>query len=164
MTRPSTIPSGGRYLSEAEYAALVEDMTVIIESSHLFKSLDEAGRTAVLECGYVQNFSAGDVLMSQGKAGAVMFLVMNGKVRVETEAPGRTVHLAELGRGACVGEVSVLTKGPRTATVTAVTDTDAVGFAANRIDRVLDAYPKVRAVLEKLVESRARDTIEKIIG
>ncbi len=139
-------------------------MAVIIASSHLFKSLDDAGRQAVLESGYVQHFGAGDALMMQGNSGAVMFLVMNGKVRVETETPGGTVHLAELGRGACIGEVSVLTGSPRTATVTALEDVDAVGLAAHRVQRVLSAYPKVRALLENLVESRARDTIEKIIG
>lgn len=164
MTRPSTIPSGGRFLDEKDYAALAEQMSAIVESSHLFKSLGEEGRAAILESGYVQSFAAGDVVMQQGKSGAVMFLVFNGTVSVETDTPGGKIQLAELGRGACVGEVSVLTGGLRTATVTAKTDVDAVGFARHRIERVLSEYPKVRELLEKLVESRAQDTIEKIIG
>ncbi|MEM6959501.1 MAG: cyclic nucleotide-binding domain-containing protein [Myxococcota bacterium] len=163
MTRPSTLPSGGRYLGPDEYAALVKDMEQILQSSHLFKSLDEAGRAEILSLGYVQSFEAGGVIMTQGEAGKVMYLVMNGRVKVETETPGGTLHLAELGRGACVGEVSVLTGGPRTATVKAVDAVDAVGLAAHRGERVLGAYPKVREVLEGLVESRAKDTIAKML-
>jgi CRP-like cAMP-binding protein len=93
-----------------------------------------------------------------------MYLLLNGKVRVETTAAQGSVHLAELGHGACFGEVSVLTGGLRTATVTAVTDVDAVAFEKHRIERIVADYPKVRALLEALVEGRARDTIEKIVG
>ena len=150
-------------MSETEYLALTKDMEAIISSSRLFKSLDEAGRTETLELGYVQSFAAGEVLMQQGEPGVVMYLVMQGKVRVETQTPGGKVHLAELGRGACIGEVSVLTGGPRTATVTAVTNVDSVGFAKHRIERVLAAYPDVRKMLEKLIEQRAQDTIDKIL-
>jgi CRP-like cAMP-binding protein len=60
--------------------------------------------------------------------------------------------------------VSVLSGGARTATVRALTDVDAVGFERHRIRRILEDYPKVRQVLETLVEGRARDTIEKIVG
>ncbi|MBX3250535.1 MAG: cyclic nucleotide-binding domain-containing protein, partial [Myxococcales bacterium] len=162
--RPSTIPSGGRPLRAEEQAALVEEMAAIVEQSHLFRSLSVEAREALLESGYVRTFSSGDVLMRQGDPGDEMFLVMRGRVRVETETPGGKVHLAELGRDACVGEVSVLKGQPRTATVTALDDVDTVAFARHRIERVLDAHPKVRALLESLVDLRARDTIEKIIG
>jgi CRP-like cAMP-binding protein len=93
-----------------------------------------------------------------------MYLLMEGTVRVETRAPSGTVGLAELGRGACVGEVSVLTGAPRTATVTALTPVTAVTFARHRIHRLLDENPKVRAILETMVEGRARDTVEKILS
>lgn len=139
-------------------------MSSIVESSHLFKTLDEDGRKALLQSGYLQSFNPADVLMTQDEVGDAMFLVFNGTVIVETDTPGGKLHLAELGRGACVGEVSVLMGGPRTATVTAKTEVDAISFAKHRVERVLAEYPKVRQLLEKLVESRAQDTIEKILG
>lgn len=164
VTHPSTIPTGGRALNASDLAALTEQMSAIVESSHLFKSLDDEGRKAIFECGFLQSFDAEDILMKQDQPGDSMFLVFNGTVAVETDTAGGTVQLAELGRGACVGEVSVLKGGLRTATVTAKTEVDAISFARHRIERVLEQYPKVREVLEKLVESRAHDTIEKIIG
>lgn len=162
--KPSQIPPGGRELRTDEYASLVEELTEIVNRSHLFKSLDDEGRQRVLESGYVATFAAGDTLMRQDEEGSTMYLVLKGKIRIEAEGPSGKVHLAELGRDACVGEVSVLTSGPRTATVTAVADVDAVAFERHRIQRVLDGYPKVRALLESLVESRAKQTIEKLVG
>ena len=164
MSAPSIIPAGGRALRAEEHAALVEEMAAIIEKSHLFKSLDDEGRQLLLESGYVRGFGDGDVLMRQGDQGDEMWLILRGKVRVETKTPGANVQLAELGRGACVGEVSLISNQPRTATVTALGEMDAVGFARHRIERVLHQYPKVRELLESIVAARARDTVEKIIG
>jgi CRP/FNR family transcriptional regulator, cyclic AMP receptor protein len=160
---PSIIPPSARSLEEAERQAILADMGEIIASSHLFKSLDDAGRARVLESGYVSSYVTGDVIIKQDDAGDTMFLVLKGSVHVQTDTPGGTIHLAELGRGACFGEVSLLTEGPRTATVTAVTDVDCVTFVRHRIERVLEDYPRVRVMLEAIIEGRARDTIEKIV-
>ena len=136
----------------------------IIATSHLFKSLDEEGRAKVLESGVVRSYDPGDILFTQDMPGEEMLLVMSGRVKIEATSPaGKIKQLAELGRGACIGEVAVLTGGGRTATVTALEHVDAAAFAAHRIARVLDDYPKVRRILESLVDARARDTVEKII-
>jgi CRP-like cAMP-binding protein len=151
-------------LDRDEQAALERDMEEIVNRSHLFKSLDDAGRQDLLASGFVMRFDAGDTILREGDPGETMYLVMEGTVRIETRTSGASLHLAELGRGACVGEVSVLTGSPRTATVTAVTDVTAVTFARHRIARIVDAHPRVRAILDTLVEARARDTVEKLIS
>lgn len=164
VTSPSNIPPSGRPLSPGEYAGLVERMAEIVHKSHLFKSLDAAGQERVLECGYVETFSVGDTIFRQHEPGDTMLVVLNGKVKVTTETPAGEVHLAELGTGAVIGEVGLMMNQPRTATVVALTDVDAVSFARHRIFRILDDYPKVTDLLRSLVERRANDTIEKIIG
>lgn len=162
--RPSLIPTGARPLSDEEQAAIERNMEAIVMGSHLFKSLDEAGRRSLIESGFVTRFEAGDVILKQGDPGDTMFLILEGRVRVETATPGGTVQLAELGRGACLGEVSVLTKGPRTATVTALAELTTVTFARHRIERLLEAHPRVRALLEALVAGRAKAAVDKILG
>jgi CRP-like cAMP-binding protein len=161
--RPSVIPNGGRTLDANELAALERDMEAIVIHSHLFKSLDLAARVNLIESAFVMMYAAGDVILREGDPGDTMFLVMEGTVRVETHGTSGSVHLAELGRGACVGEVSVIKGAPRTATVTAVTDVSVAMFARHRVMRVLDQSPKVRAILEQLIEGRANDTVDKII-
>jgi CRP-like cAMP-binding protein len=158
------IPNGGRALDPGEQAALERDMEAIVLGSHLFKSLDLAARVNLIASAFVMTYEAGDMILREGDPGDTMFLVMDGTVRIETAGTSGNVHLAELGRGACVGEVSVITGAVRTATVTAVTDVSVAMFARHRVQRVLDASPKVRALLEQLIEGRANDTVAKIIG
>ncbi len=158
------IPNGGRALDPTELAALERDMEAIVLGSHLFKSLDLASRGHLIESAFVMMFDAGETILREGDPGDTMFLVMEGTVRVETNGNAGNLHLAELGRGACVGEVSVIMGAPRTATVTAITDVRVATFARHRVQRVLDQAPKVRALLEQLIEGRAKDTVGKIIG
>ena len=162
--RPSFIPHGGRSLSPDELKALYADMEAIVRGSHLFKSLDEATRADLLSYAFVQHFSAGEVLLCEGDLGDTMFLLMEGTVRVHTRSPLKEIQLADLGRGACVGEVSVLTGSLRTATVNAVTNVTCAVLARHRVERILEGHPRVRALLEALVEGRARNTIERILG
>lgn len=166
MTHPSVIPPAGRALEQAERDALLADLADAVATSHLFESLDDEGRRELVESGYVLRFAPGEVLMRQGEAGDTrMFLVMQGRIAVETTRGTRgSIHLAELGRGACVGEVSALTGGARTATVKALDDVQVVAFEQHRIQRVVDAHPRVRERLEAMIEGRARDTVSKLIG
>lgn len=165
MSTPSVIPPRGRALKQEELDELLADFADVIESSHLFKTLDEEGRHELIRTGYVISYDPGQTLMKQGDIGSTMFLVMRGKVAVETDrGAGSSIHLAELGRGACIGEVGVLTGGPRTATVKAIDDVKVIAFEKHRVQRVIDQYPKVRRLLEAMIEGRARDTVEKLIS
>ena len=166
MTGPSIIPPEGRALQERERQALLEELEAIVSSSHLFKSLDDDGRRELIESGYVIHLPAGQSLMKQGEPGGnAMYLILSGQVNVEANKGSRgSIKLAILGRGACLGEVSVIGGGPRTATVTALEDVQAVAFERHRIMRIVDRYPKVRQILEAMIEGRARDTVEKLIG
>ncbi len=162
--RPSFIPHGGRSLSPEELIALYADMEAIVRGSHLFKSLDDTARGELLSSAFVQHFDAGEMVLREGDLGDTMLLLMEGTVRVHTHSPLAEIQLAELGRGACIGEVSVLTGSPRTATVDAITPVTCAVLARHRVERVLDAHPRVRELLEALVEGRARNTIDRILG
>lgn len=162
--RPSTLPTGARTLSLDEVSGLERDMAEIVAKSHLFKSLDDGARKELLESAFVMQYDAGEMLLREGDPGETMMLVMEGTVRVHTQSPQGELQLAELGRGACVGEVSVLTGSPRTATVDAVTHVSAAVLARHRVQRILDGHPRVRALLEALVEGRAKQTLGRILG
>ena len=162
--RPSSIPTGVRSLSADEVAALERDMADIVAKSHLFKSLDEGARKELLEAAFVMQYDPSELILREGDPGDAMFLVMEGTVRIHTHSPQGEIQLAELGRGACIGEVSVLTGSPRTATVDAVTAVTCAVLARHRVHRILDAHPRVRVLLEALVEGRARQTLERILG
>ena len=91
----------------------------------------------------------GHVLMRQGDRGSEMFVLESGRVRVERDG-----HvLAERGPGEVLGEIALLSEGPRTATVTTVDPARLFVVAHREFHALMDEMPSVRlAVLEALAE------------
>jgi hypothetical protein len=78
-------------------------------------------------------FAAGDTLMREGEPGDRFVVINTGEVQVTAE--GRPMQ--RLGHGAGLGEIALLRRSPRTATVTALTPV--TGYA-------IACYPFVAAV------------------
>src|SRR4051794_21137210 len=81
-------------------------------SKRELEKIDRAADEVVVE--------AGRVLVTQDQTGRDCYVIMSGTASVSRD--GR--EIATLGPGQSVGELAVLDGGPRTATVTAVTDLD----------------------------------------
>src|SRR5271156_3717376 len=62
--------------------------------------------------------SAGETLTRRGERGSEFFVIVDGKATATRDG----VVLAHLGPGSFFGELALLDRGPRTATVTADTD------------------------------------------
>ena len=90
---------------------------------------------------------AGRVLMRQGEHGDEMFIVVSGSFRIERD--GRTI--AERGAGTALGEIALLSKGPRTATITATEPSRLLVAGHREFHALMDDHPSVRMqVLEGL--------------
>lgn len=135
----------------------------LIAKSALFQNLDDAGRRRLLESGTVENYSPGQIIMTEGEPGDAFFFIKTGAVEVSTKKDGAKLKLADLAAGDFFGEVSVITAQPRTATVTAASPVVAVKFQRRKISRVLMDYPEVTRILNAKIEDRAADTISKIL-
>ncbi len=68
------------------------------------------------------SFEPGQVIFSEGDPGDVMYMVQEGEV--EIVAHGKLVEIA--GEGSIVGEMALVDNEPRSATVTAKTETKLV--------------------------------------
>jgi Cyclic nucleotide-binding domain len=73
----------------------------------------------------------GEALVRQGEAGADIYLLLDGVLRVERDGE----RLAECGPGAMLGERAHLEGGIRTATLTAVTACRVAAVDASQLDR-----------------------------
>jgi CRP-like cAMP-binding protein len=95
-----------------------------------------------------RTFVAGDALLKEGAAGDLAYMIEHGKVEVSKMVDGRKVVLNTLGPGAIVGEMALIDKAPRMATVTALGKTVALVIDQRVFDKVLaDAPPVLRALV-----------------
>jgi len=83
------------------------------------------------------SYAVGDTIVREGDTTARFYLLLSGTAVVEHA--GRV--LAELGPASYVGEMAVLDGGPRTATVRATSDVEAVSLASFSLRPVLTQHP-----------------------
>ncbi len=88
----------------------------ILAHMPLFSRLTERELLRVMQAVEVREYKDGDVVIREGDKGDELFIVLDGKVRVQR---GDQV-LTHLGQGEHVGEMALIRSVPRSATVTAV--------------------------------------------
>jgi CRP/FNR family transcriptional regulator, cyclic AMP receptor protein len=96
----------------------------------------------------------GKVLTRQGQPGHEAFIIVEGEAKVATK--GR--RSARLGSGDFFGELALLDRGPRSATVTAETDMVLLVVDSRSFSALLDDVPSVRRAVMRAMASRLRDT------
>ena len=96
---------------------------------------------------------AGTVLMRQGATGHEFFLIVEGRVRVERE--GRLLKLR--GQGEFVGEIALIDKGPRMATVTCETDCRMLVLAHREFHTLLSENPDIQLLVLQTLAARVRN-------
>jgi CRP/FNR family cyclic AMP-dependent transcriptional regulator len=89
----------------------------------LFAALDEESAATLEAAMTTRSVRRGHVIFSEGDEGDRLFVVLEGKVKIwRAAADGRENLLAVMGSGDMFGELSLFDPGPRTSSVSAVTD------------------------------------------
>lgn len=100
--------------------------------------------------------------MRQGEPADFMYLIQKGSVRVERTVPSlaKPLHLANLGAGQVVGEIGILNRTPRNATVIAESDVLTIQLTREETLRAITEIPGLPVELLKLVTKRLNATDE----
>ena len=129
----------------------------VLRQAPLFSSLDDEAATALGGSMAETTLRRGDVLFHEGDSGDRLYIVTEGKVKLGRSASdGRENLLAIMGPGQMFGELSLFDPGPRSATVTAVTDAVFASLSHDDLLRWLDGRPQVARGLLSQLASRLR--------
>jgi CRP-like cAMP-binding protein len=93
----------------------------MLKGVELFHGLSEAELDQIVEIFQESSLGRGDLIAEQGEPGDTLFLVTEGFAEVirGSDDEGSQV-LVNLGKGQIIGEMSLVDKGPRSATVRAL--------------------------------------------
>jgi Cyclic nucleotide-binding domain len=92
---------------------------------------------------------AGGIVLSEGDPGDSVFLLAKGSVRVLViGGHGRALEIRRLDAPDFFGEVSALSGQPRSATVVAVTDCELLEIDRPALERLVEARPLAKPILE----------------
>jgi CRP-like cAMP-binding protein len=103
---------------------------------------------------------AGRVLCEQGQTGREAFVIVDGKARVLRN--GRRV--ATIGPGTTFGELALLDKSPRNATVIADTDMELLVLGQREFMNIVDATPAFARALLTGIARRLNAAESKYVG
>lgn len=126
----------------------------VLARSRLFGVLPRPDRDALARRLKPATARPGDVVIREGEADAGLFLVKRGALRVTVRRGSREVALALLTPHEIFGDLASVRSGPRTATVTAVTDTDLLRLSAPDLLALLANRPALAAALREIQVER----------
>lgn len=118
----------------------------------LFSGAGEEGRTAVADCLVEAEFPAGHRIARQGEIETGFYMIVAGSASVVRDGE----VLARLGPGDFFGELSLLDRQPRVASVTADEPTTCLALASWDFEKLLESQPGVALAVLREVARRLR--------
>jgi len=111
-----------------------------------------------------KSYSDSDIIIRQGDKGREMFIIQKGEAEVTTSVDGKEIVLAILTRGDFFGEMSLLEKVPRSATVRAKGDTRLLVLNTGSFLLKIRRDPTFAFDILKRMSQRVRKLSEKVVA
>ena len=102
-------------------------------------------------------FQDGDIIIHQGEVGDCMFVIQEGQVEIIQEEGDKEIQLAVLGEGDIFGEMAILEREVRTATVRALGLVRVITVDKKNFLRNIHENPVLALRLAEVLSSRIRD-------
>ena len=151
------VGQSGQYATLDANAAMASLTTIekmmLIRQVPIFSELDAADLEELASIVEERIINASKDLFREGDVGDAVYLIVKGKVRVFVgggESPETTLN--ELGAGSCIGEMAVLDREPRSASVQAMERTRLLRVPGEEFKRVMSERPEMsEAIVAELV-------------
>jgi len=131
------------------------EKVLFLKSIDLFSQIPGEDLAAVALISTEESREQGDEVFLEGEAGDALYMVIDGKVRVHKS--DRVI--AELGERECFGEMAILDAAPRSATVSAVSETRLLKIAREDFQEIMAEKPEIANGVIKVLTRRLRDAI-----
>ncbi|HLI87270.1 MAG TPA: cyclic nucleotide-binding domain-containing protein [Ktedonobacteraceae bacterium] len=124
----------------------------------LFSTLDKKELQMLAKSCQERSYKAGTTILTQGDAGAGLYVIKSGKVRImQAVDPDRAeVELDTEGPGGVLGEMALLDDMPRSASVVAEEDVTALLLPVWEFRTVLRSHPDIALKLLAVLSRRLR--------
>lgn len=140
-------PKLAEVLAHHARARLLANLT---RTSELFRALGDDDRDALLAKFSPQLVPAGTTFITEGERNEHLWVVVSGTCQVQSAGAA----IADLGPGAAVGEISLVSGTVAVASVTAIEPAVLLRLSKADFDVVAKKHPKLLAEVEKLVVAR----------
>lgn len=129
----------------------------------IFSDLPSETLTMIEKIGTKKMYKKNDVVLKEEEAGTALFVIVKGKVKVARSSnDGREVILTILSESDFFGEMAILDGLTRSATVTAIEDSELFLIQRNDFLNLLREFPEISISLLQELTKRLRTADAKI--
>lgn len=130
----------------------ISDETAALGKIDCLSQLDAKKLKLLAFMSELVHFSAGHTIIRQGDKGEAVYVLIEGLIEASIEASGKTVYRREFGPQTFFGEIAVIKRTVRAATVTAKTDVLVLKIAAETLYRMIEDEPELGMRIAEHIE------------
>jgi CRP-like cAMP-binding protein len=125
----------------------------------IFQGLKSSANSALTQQLQAVDFPPGQIVFAEGEPGDRLYIIVSGKVKIGRRSPdGHENLLTIMGPSDMFGELSIFDPGPRTSSVTTITDVRAVSMDRATLRAWIADRPEIAVQLLRVLARRLRRT------
>jgi signal transduction histidine kinase len=110
-----------------------------LRKSPLFQGLSDEELQKLMDMAEPVSLRAGEILIKQGDLGDSAYVVITGEFEIQKQAGQSLIRIDVRNPGDVVGEMALLSQGPRNATVIAKTDSETLRIPKEAFEKLLSS-------------------------
>jgi CRP/FNR family transcriptional regulator, cyclic AMP receptor protein len=143
--------------------AAVGERTMAIKAVPFFTQLNDRELDAVRAVATEKNYAKNSVVLTEGEMGDSLYMIQSGKVKVFIgDEDGREIILKILGPGDFFGEMSMIDKQPRSASVNTIESATFLVLTHAMFEKCVEQAPRIGNMVMRILAQRVREADRKI--
>ncbi|HXZ48338.1 MAG TPA: Crp/Fnr family transcriptional regulator [Usitatibacter sp.] len=139
------------------------ERTQTLKAVPFFTQLSESELDVVRGLSTEKTYPKNAVVLTEGEMGDSLFMIQSGKVKVFIgDEDGREIILKILGPGDFFGEMSMIDKQPRSASVTTIEPSHFLMLTHAAFERCVEQAPRIANMVMRVLAQRVREADRKI--
>lgn len=139
------------------------ERTQTLKAVPFFTQLNDRELEVVRSVASERTFPKNAVVLTEGEMGDSLYMIQSGKVKVVIgDEEGRELILKILGPGDFFGEMSMIDKQPRSASVTTIGPATLLVLTNAAFERCVEQAPRIANMVMQILAQRVREADRKI--
>jgi CRP/FNR family cyclic AMP-dependent transcriptional regulator len=147
----------------ARRTTLIGERTQTLKAVPFFTQLSDRELDVVRAVSVEKNYPRSAVVLTEGEMGDSLYMIQTGKVKVFIgDEDGREIILKILGPGDFFGEMSMIDKQPRSASVTTLEASTFHILSHAAFEKCTEQAPRIANMVMRVLATRVREADRKI--
>jgi CRP-like cAMP-binding protein len=143
--------------------SLLSNEVELLRRVPLFSGIEPSRLKLLAYTSDVITYRPGQVIMRQGDIGDAAYVIIKGNADVSVTTDTGPIHVAELHDGDFLGEIAILCDTPRTATIVAKNELQALRIRKEPFFEMLRQFPEMAVEMTRLLAERLTRTTAELV-